>query len=240
MKSLILILSVIGLASASLFYTQDPTTKKYCVLLESEISGKINYKKNGTEVYSEYMFDIPASATSTGGSCMTTTGTQLLQIDFFPNDEKTIDKKWSLMMQFKGNSEAEQSQSFQLISYNLHVFGLTLPLFNGTDDTHVFNSTVGNEWEAGETNGFACSSNTLKFKEGPELVFRKIKLVAEVEYAAAAFPKSLLFENCKLDSKTSDLLPIIVGAVLSGLVVLVLVAYLIGRQRAKRQGYASV
>ena len=33
---------------------------------------------------------------------------------------------------------------------------------------------------------------------------------------------------------------IIVGACLAGLVIVVLVAYLIGRARAKRQGYASV
>jgi len=48
---------------------------------------------------------------------------------------------------------------------------------------------------------------------------------------------------CEADKKaaaTSDLVPIIVGACLALLVIIVLVAYLIGRVRAKRQGYASV
>lgn len=48
------------------------------------------------------------------------------------------------------------------------------------------------------------------------------------------------FEQCMLDSRTSDIVPIVVGACLAGLVAVVLVAYLVGRARAKRQGYASV
>lgn len=50
----------------------------------------------------------------------------------------------------------------------------------------------------------------------------------------------LAFEQCKLDVRTSDIVPIVVGACLAGLVVIVLIAYLIGRARARRQGYASV
>lgn len=48
------------------------------------------------------------------------------------------------------------------------------------------------------------------------------------------------YDFCALDSRTSDLVPIIVGACLAILVIIVLIAYLIGRARAKRQGYSSV
>lgn len=47
-------------------------------------------------------------------------------------------------------------------------------------------------------------------------------------------------ELCERDMRTSDIVPIIVGACLAGLVIIVLIAYLVGRARAKRQGYASV
>ncbi len=50
-------------------------------------------------------------------------------------------------------------------------------------------------------------------------------------------------EMCDADKKAeamSDFMPIIVGACLALLVIIVLVAYLIGRVRAKRQRYASV
>jgi lysosomal-associated membrane protein 1/2 len=47
--------------------------------------------------------------------------------------------------------------------------------------------------------------------------------------------------TCPADRKTNDLVPIIVGACLAALVVIVLIAYLIGRARAKRStGYESV
>jgi lysosomal-associated membrane protein 1/2 len=44
--------------------------------------------------------------------------------------------------------------------------------------------------------------------------------------------------RCKAD-EVSQLVPIIVGAVLAGLIVVVLIAYLIGRRRSRR-GYESV
>uniref|UniRef100_A0AAF5Q6X7 Lysosome-associated membrane glycoprotein 2-like transmembrane domain-containing protein n=1 Tax=Wuchereria bancrofti TaxID=6293 RepID=A0AAF5Q6X7_WUCBA len=43
-----------------------------------------------------------------------------------------------------------------------------------------------------------------------------------------------------LDVRTSDLVPIVVGVCLAALVITVLTAYLVGRARAKCQGYASV
>ena len=46
-------------------------------------------------------------------------------------------------------------------------------------------------------------------------------------------------EYCTADTKVSNLVPIIVGAALAGLVLIVLIAYLIGRSRNKR-GYESV
>lgn len=50
----------------------------------------------------------------------------------------------------------------------------------------------------------------------------------------------LVFEQCNFDLHTSDLVPIIVGACLAGLVILILFGYVIGRINAKREGYASV
>ena len=48
------------------------------------------------------------------------------------------------------------------------------------------------------------------------------------------------YSVCDLDSKTSDTVPIIVGCLLALLVLVVLGAYLVGRHRARRTGYASV
>lgn len=54
------------------------------------------------------------------------------------------------------------------------------------------------------------------------------------------FNSSFLAEVCTADDeKSSNLVPIIVGACLAVLVVIVLVAYMIGRRRG-RNGYQSV
>ena len=45
--------------------------------------------------------------------------------------------------------------------------------------------------------------------------------------------------QCAADAKTNSVVPIAVGAALAGLVVIVLIAYLIGRRR-NRKGYESV
>ena len=44
---------------------------------------------------------------------------------------------------------------------------------------------------------------------------------------------------CAADQTTSNIVPIAVGAALAGLVVIVLIAYLIGRRKNKK-GYESV
>jgi len=46
--------------------------------------------------------------------------------------------------------------------------------------------------------------------------------------------------ECPEDEDTSSVVPIAVGAALAGLVVLVLIAYLIGRRRSRATGYESV
>ncbi|VDO20095.1 unnamed protein product [Haemonchus placei] len=71
------------------------------------------------------------------------------------------------------------------------------------------------------------------------ITMKNVRVIAFAALDTPEFPKDQV-EQCLLDSRTSDIVPIIVGACLAGLVVIVLVAYLIGRARAKRQGYASV
>lgn len=47
-----------------------------------------------------------------------------------------------------------------------------------------------------------------------------------------------LVKDCKLD--TPDIVPIAVGCALAGLVIIVLIAYLIGRKRSQARGYLSM
>jgi lysosomal-associated membrane protein 1/2 len=51
---------------------------------------------------------------------------------------------------------------------------------------------------------------------------------------------STAVSECPADDESNSVVPIAVGAALAGLVVIVLIAYLIGRRRSRRQGYESV
>ena len=46
--------------------------------------------------------------------------------------------------------------------------------------------------------------------------------------------------ECPADDKTNSVVPIAVGAALAGLVIIVLIAYLIGRKRSRQSGYEQV
>ncbi|CAG2185973.1 CD107 [Mytilus edulis] len=62
----------------------------------------------------------------------------------------------------------------------------------------------------------------------------------------AAFQKNITefkssgISECSADSDTNSVVPIAVGAALAGLVVIVLIAYLIGRKRSRQSGYEQV
>ncbi|GIX75526.1 hypothetical protein CEXT_330101 [Caerostris extrusa] len=47
-------------------------------------------------------------------------------------------------------------------------------------------------------------------------------------------------EECEADNKVNDIVPIAVGIALLALVVVVLIAYFVGRRRSRQKGYQSV
>lgn len=47
-------------------------------------------------------------------------------------------------------------------------------------------------------------------------------------------------KECELDEKVSDIVPIAVGVALGALIIIVLIAYLVGRRRSRQRGYQSV
>ncbi|CAL1262306.1 unnamed protein product [Larinioides sclopetarius] len=47
-------------------------------------------------------------------------------------------------------------------------------------------------------------------------------------------------EECELDDKVNDIIPIAVACALAALIIVVLIAYLVGRRRSRQKGYTSV
>lgn len=112
----------------------------------------------------------------------------------------------------------------------------TTTVLNGTTNTKdlIFSTS--------QNRSFQCKSNqTFTMDTTPELKNGSLELLI-YDFQAQAFSfrndSSGAFDKrvrCSMDQKTSKVVPIAVGAALAGLVVVVLIAYLIGRFRSRKQ-----
>ncbi|VDK47055.1 unnamed protein product, partial [Anisakis simplex] len=158
---------------------------------------------------------------------------------FLPNDVKPPVKEaqqyWSLRIWFTQGHE----QTFRVQDFELHAYFYSTMNSTVNETTYVSSDHAELEIGAEEKNAFKCSDSALGFVDAT-VNLKNLKVIAFANLNSTDFPKEQQFEQCSLDVRTSDIVPIIVGACLAGLVIAVLIAYLIGRARAKRQGYASV
>jgi len=221
---------------------------QYCFVMDADISGSVQYKSNEDKTIT-YPFVINSSVT-TSGKCHAfdtalNTSVEQVFIHFLPNDIAPMppfkDEEWTLHLKFEAPKDVKTG-SFKIVDYSLKA--VFPPSFNATvNETTVHYTKVKGadlEWGAVDTHGFTCSKADLSLTNSSSVTFSNLKVLAFAVLDTDKFPGTQLFEQCKVDVRTSDLVPIIVGACLAGLVIIVLVAYLIGRARAKRQGYASV
>jgi len=246
MKLLIALLAFISSATAFHSYVKFENANTYCIILDAEAKGYITYD-DLNEGPKKYDFEINPIVGHGEGQCsgiLNSTTTETIKIRFYPsNYTPTISPEdpWELGITFKENT-AQTNNAYQLVSYNLTAVLYESLFPNATHKviTYANDPTAELEWHGEQTSGFSCSETGLAFVNNTTVTFKNLKVVAFGLMDSDKFPSSQNFEQCKLDVRTSDVVPIIVGACLAGLVIVVLIAYLIGRARAKRQGYASV
>ncbi|KAK2145617.1 hypothetical protein LSH36_669g04030 [Paralvinella palmiformis] len=106
--------------------------------------------------------------------------------------------------------------------------------------TATFRNLTQFEYTCGK--GFLCLSNmTLPFNNTTPLVqLDTVKLRVEAFRNLNTTSFSPDYTQCDADSKISNIIPIAVGAALGALVLIVLIAYLVGRKRSQRGGYETV
>lgn len=257
MTILLLGLVAISAVYGNHFAVRNATTNKNCLILEANITGTVQYVNTNNATVS-LPFSVPedkSALVNEGSACRV--DTDKLVIEFVPAilppvPEYESNYKWQISFEFNKNVSTVAEQRYQLAKYALTVYFYSNLNHSGESNytiPYVYAKPDGfqPEWAAAlksaqkETpNGFVCSQNQLPLNvTDSTLAFKNLKLVAFAEQDSPDF-KSQVFEQCVYDVRTSDLVPIIVGACLAGLVIVVLIAYLIGRARAKRQGYASV
>uniref|UniRef100_A0A1I8AS97 LAMP family protein lmp-1 n=1 Tax=Steinernema glaseri TaxID=37863 RepID=A0A1I8AS97_9BILA len=248
----ILSFSATVFGASEMYALQNPDTLRYCFLMDVDFEGTIQYltKENTTH---EYSFNVTKAFPDADGNCTDLYNSSLaanfVVIKFHPNDVAPpvpeSQKYWELALTFVDRAEKSE---IELVDYKLTAY-FYASIFKDaaeSDKPTVYTKEPSAEntvhWAKADKvyKAFSCSSSGVSFENNSKLALNNLKVTAFANLAEKKFPTNMDFEKCPKDIRTSDIVPIVVGACLAGLVIIVLVAYLIGRARAKRQGYASV
>ena len=231
MKTFYLLLcGVLGTAVSAdhFFVKKDGHT---CIIMDANITGSINYHSKQKVVNYPFTINQPLF----NGSCGTESlKEQSLQIRFYPNVNAT-QNLWELSFLFA----FEKDQKFIVKDYFLKA-AFHDETSKGNETLYVKNGKGADGITAAKANAYSCTSYDLGLSMDSVLTLRELKLIAFANLDKSEFPESQVYEQCVMDQRTSQIIPMVVGAGLALLVIIVLIAYLIGRARAKRQGYASV
>lgn len=136
----------------------------------------------------------------------------------------------------------EKNKKYTLHHMELAILPQELPKYNSTSNQTLKFVHETDEIPTGLGNSYRCLKET-SFKmtmAGTNDTTAVVK-VNDVQFQAFKSDKTTTFglaEDCAFD--TPDVVPIAVGCALAALVVIVLVAYLIGRRRAQARGYLSM
>ncbi|CAD5233252.1 unnamed protein product [Bursaphelenchus xylophilus] len=227
-------------------YDDAQQNPQYCIIFQGNATGTIEYETSDNKT-ANFDFEVDETSVNVSGTCIDVkknVSSEAFSVDFLIKGSSPTVRQWKLTAEFA--HDEKQQKNFVLSNLGLFVY---IPdHLNSTDQTVKYVLDKSDEaWDASDENGFTCSESPfylVQKSNGPALKatvkFEKVRVLAFARVPQPSFPKDQIFEQCNLDTKTSDLVPIIVGACLAGLVIVVLVAYLIGRARARRQGYASV
>jgi len=239
MKNLFLVATLACVVAVALSFNASVQDRdgNYCIVFDGNVTGTIKYENTSNETAS-FDFSVDPSTLNISGECLhvdLNKTVETLQVSFLPNHDPEANQ-WELVVVFTNDKDS---------AFKIDHVDLTAkfwPELNASSKLPVKYSLVdaGDNWSVTGTNGYSCSSSKFQDANGTFAEFHDVRALAFATLKNPVFPKDQVFELCALDTKTSELVPIIVGALLAGLVIIVLVAYLIGRARAKRQGYASV
>uniref|UniRef100_A0A1I7TJ62 Lysosome-associated membrane glycoprotein 1 n=1 Tax=Caenorhabditis tropicalis TaxID=1561998 RepID=A0A1I7TJ62_9PELO len=233
-KTFVAFIALLAVASAEHFYVENNATGLACIILDGDFQFNLVFNdKNTTEKYTATI----NNTLSVDGDCngvINNQSVQTLNIKFHPEGESArYPKEWELNIVFGSSS----NEAFKIIDYTLQTQRTaSIPYFGKFERDEKAAGDV----TATETNAYKCSTAKLGLVGGATIDIKSANIIAFAQLNGTAFPSNQIYEVCYLDARTSDVVPIIVGACLAFLVIIVLVGYLIGRARAKRQGYASV
>jgi lysosomal-associated membrane protein 1/2 len=207
-----------------------------CIQAQFAIQVVVKYNDTkGKEL--EGGFVIPKNAT-VGGNCVGQSDPLEVMIISFTNVGNT-----SATLKLKFN-QTEGNKTFYVEDVELS-FNLTKELFPdyvGTYKTVTASNNKADLFSVASAHAYTCATQSVQLETLPDGVkeiqidFTSSKVAAFMDHTKGQWDSEI---DCK-SSEISDVVPIAVGAALAGLVVIVLIAYFIGRRRSRRLAYQSV
>jgi lysosomal-associated membrane protein 1/2 len=211
------------------WFVNDTDTGIVCILLDAEIQMTFNYTVDDT--IKQLQLDVPPNATATGHCGVVGTSEQNIVLAFFDT--------WHLKFTFALNTTL---QKYDLESVLLNGT-ITEQRFPGANEKTFSEHANVALFDTDDNKKYACKEIQLIYL-GPGNATDDIIRIETRQLSFQAFRNSTTTvfsssENRCTQDTVSQLVPIIVGAALGGLILIVLIAYLIGRKRSRR-GYESV
>jgi lysosomal-associated membrane protein 1/2 len=201
--------------------------EKTCLALEFAVMMNIQYRaeKDGKQSNETLKVALPKDVNNYNGTCQTNLNTFVLQ---FWN-QWTLDMAYSLV-------DKKYELSSVSLTYNVNKTWFPNAIDEGLRTVNISNL---HEFQANKGSSYKCKSKTT-LALGTDVSFDITNYHAEPFFDENKYKGFDIAVDCPADTEgTSKLVPIIVGSALAFLIVLVLIAYLIGRRR-HRSGYQTV
>ncbi|GBM28744.1 hypothetical protein AVEN_54520-1 [Araneus ventricosus] len=159
-------------------------------------------------------FVLSPNASTYGSDCKAANGTQLLALSDKNYDLTFVFAKDSSNVYVEHVALAYNSPQGEVLFYN---------------SSKLFKVQVGHSYQCKTTDAVLMGNATM------EIYYIHIQAYGKAE--ENGFNTA---EECEADDKVSDIIPIAVACALAALIIIVLIAYLVGRRRSRQKGYTSV
>ncbi|CAL7937334.1 unnamed protein product [Xylocopa violacea] len=204
---------------------------KICIIVQMSALFNISYVNNQNKT-SFKIFDVPVdNSTIASGNCGASE--QDLTLNWSSNNVTNA----SMTLHFVRNGSEND--------YSFHHFEIVFPTSN-FPDTIPNNSMVlvheASNYVVGLSNSYRClRQQKLNLKQNASDETHGYVTISDLQFQAFKADNSTVFSLAKdCAFNTPDVVPIAVGCALAGLVIIVLIAYLIGRRRSQGHGYLSM
>ncbi|XP_053987945.1 lysosome-associated membrane glycoprotein 1 [Hylaeus volcanicus] len=209
-------------------------TNKICIVVQMSVQFNVSYENlNHTTSYKIFDMPIDNRTIKANGSCGAL--------------EQELNLMWSSYNGTNGSMSLHFMKKENDTRYAFKYLNVVLPATNFPNSTLNKTDTVNLEHDASNfvtelSSSYRCvKQQRLKFKQENDTKTGGYLTISGLQFQAFRTSNTTTFglaKDCALE--TADIVPIAVGCVLAGLVIIILIAYLVGRRGCQSRGYLSM